>query len=189
LFAGVASLGGLLFLTNPGIWHIDVGGVVINLLLLGYALPAVLALLLSYAVAGRRKPAYGNTIAGGALVLALMYVTLEIRRIYHGPIFYNAAITDAEQYTLSIAWLGFGVVLLGIGILVNSQRARLASAVVIALTVLKAFLVDMSSLTGVYRALSFMCLGLVLVAIGWLYQRILFSRRAQSPAAAPAAES
>jgi uncharacterized membrane protein len=47
----------------------------------------------------------------------------------------------------------------------------------------------MSSLTGVYRALSFMCLGLVLVAIGWLYQRILFSRRAQSPAAARAAES
>ncbi|MGM4930032.1 DUF2339 domain-containing protein [Tardiphaga sp. 1201_B9_N1_1] len=189
LFAGVASLGGLLFITNPGIWRIDVGGVIFNLLLLGYALPAVLALLLSYAVAGRRKPAYGNTIAGGALVLALMYVTLQIRRIYHGPIFYNASITDAEQYTLSIAWLGFGVVLLGIGILFNSQRARLASAVVIALTILKAFLVDMSSLTGVYRALSFMCLGLVLVAIGWLYQRILFSRRAQSPAAAPAAES
>jgi uncharacterized membrane protein len=70
----------------------------------------------------------------------------------------------------------FGVVLLGIGIL-NSQRARLASAVVIALTVLKAFLIDMSTLTGVYRALSFMCLGLVLVAIGWLYQRILFRRR------------
>jgi uncharacterized membrane protein len=164
--------------------------VVINLLLLGYALPAVLALLLSYAVAGRRKPAYGNTIAGGALVLALTYVTLEIRRIYGGPIFYNASITDAEQYTLSIAWLGFGVVLLGIGILLNSQRARLASAIVIALTVLKAFLIDMSSLTGVYRALSFMCLGLVLVAIGWLYQRILFSRDAtQPPAAAPAAES
>jgi uncharacterized membrane protein len=37
------------------------------------------------------------------------------------------------------------VVLLGSGILFNSQRARLASAVVIALTILKAFLVDMSS--------------------------------------------
>jgi uncharacterized membrane protein len=45
------------------------------------------------------------------------------------------------------------------------------------LTILKAFLIDMSTLTGVYRALSFMCLGLVLVAIGWLYQRILFRRR------------
>jgi len=54
------------------------------------------------------------------------------------------------------------VTLLGIGILFNSQRARLASAVVIALTILKAFLIDMSTLTGVYRALSFMCLGLVL---------------------------
>jgi uncharacterized membrane protein len=42
----------------------------------------------------------------------------------------------------------------------------------------------MSTLTGVYRALSFMCLGLVLVAIGWLYQRILFRRQAQPPAAA-----
>ena len=78
------------------------------------------------------------------------------------------------------------MVLLGIGVLVNSQRARLASAVVIALTILKAFLIDMSTLTGVYRALSFMCLGLVLVAIGWLYQRILFSRRAMPPAAAAA---
>ena len=92
--------------------------------------------------------------------------------------------TGAEQYTYSIAWLAFGVVLLGIGILVNSQRARLASAVVIALTILKAFLIDMSTLTGVYRALSFMCLGLVLVAIGWLYQRILFKRHGSVTAAA-----
>ncbi len=148
-----------------------------NLLLLGYALPAVLALLLSYAVAGRRPAGYANTIAAGALVLALTYVTFEIRRLYHGPVLTRGPTTDVEQYTYSIAWLAFGVALLGIGILFNSQRARLASAVVIALTILKAFLIDMSTLTGVYRALSFMCLGLVLVAIGWLYQRILFRRQ------------
>lgn len=177
VYAGLASLFGLLFIANPNIWRIDVGGPVFNLLLLGYALPAVLALLLSYAVAGRRKPAYANTIAGGALLLALTYVTFEIRRIYHGPVFANARVYDAEQYTLSVAWLVFGVLLLAAGLIFSSQRARLASAVVIGLTVLKAFLVDMSSLTGVWRALSFMCLGLVLVAIGYLYQRILFSRR------------
>ena len=110
------------------------------------------------------------------------YVTLEIRRLYHGPIIASGPTTGAEQYTYSIAWLVFGVVLLGVGILVNSQRARLASAVVIALTILKAFLIDMSQLTGIYRALSFMCLGVVLVAIGWLYQRILFRRQAAPPA-------
>ena len=187
VFAGLATLFGLLFLENPVIWREDVGGVFFNLVLLGYALPAVLALLLSYAVAGHRRPAYGNTIAAAALVLALTYVTFEIRRLYHGPLLDSGVTTGAEQYTYSIAWLAFGVTLLGIGILFNSQRARLASAVVIALTILKAFVIDMSTLTGVYRALSFMCLGLVLVAIGWLYQRILFRRQAAS--AAPAGQA
>jgi uncharacterized membrane protein len=183
LYAGVATIGGLLLWEMPMFWPHDVGGLIFNEILLGYALPAVLALLLSYAVAGRRAVAYANTIAGFALVLALMYVALQVRRLYHGPILTRGITSDAEQYTYSVAWLAFGVILLGIGVIFNSQRARLASAIVIALTILKAFLIDMSALTGIYRALSFMCLGLVLVAIGWLYQRILFSRRTQPPAA------
>lgn len=181
--AGFISLFGLLFLENPLLWHIDVGDVVFNLLLLGYALPAVLMLLLAYAVVGERGKAYANTIAGAALVFALTYLTMEIRRFYHGPFLTSGETTGAEQYSYSIGWLAFGVVLLGIGITVNSERARLASAAVIALTILKAFAIDMSTLTGVYRALSFMCLGIVLVAIGWLYQRILFRRQVTPPAA------
>jgi uncharacterized membrane protein len=182
LFAGAAALFGLLFLDNPVIWHIVIGGELINELLLAYAIPAILALLLSYAVAGRRPAAYGNTIAAGALVLALAYVTFEIRRLYHGSVLVSGTTFDVEQYTYSIAWLALGVLLLAIGILVNSQRARLASAAVIALTIGKVFLVDLSTLTGVYRALSFMGLGLVLVAIGWFYQKVLF-RRPLAPAA------
>jgi len=181
VFAGLAGVFGLLFLDNPAIWPISIDGEFINPILLGYAMPAVLALLLSYAVAARRHALYANSIAAGALILALSYVTLEIRRLYHGPILTSGATGDAEQYTYSIAWLAFGVALLGLGIVFNSQRARLASAVVIALTIVKAFVIDMATLTGVYRALSFMCLGLVLVAIGWLYQRILFRRRATPP--------
>lgn len=187
--AGFISVFGLLILENPLLFSsVNVGGLVFNLLLLGYALPAVLMLLLSYAVAGHRSVAYANTIAGGALVFALSYVTLEIRRFYHGPVLLYGGTTGAEQYTYSIGWLGFGVVLLGVGILVNSERARLASAAVIALTILKAFVIDMSTLTGVYRALSFMCLGIVLVAIGWLYQRILFRRQVAPPPAPQAGE-
>jgi len=182
--AGFISVFGLLILENPLLLSsVNVGGLVFNLLLLGYALPAVLTLLLSYAVAGHRSVAYANTIAGGALVFALSYVTLEIRRFYHGPVLLYGGTTSAEQYTYSIGWLAFGVALLGVGILVNSERARLASAAVIALTILKAFAVDVWTLTGVYRALSFMCLGVVLVAIGWLYQRILFRRQVVPPPA------
>jgi uncharacterized membrane protein len=182
-FAGLAAIFGLLFLDNPAIWPIVIGHEFINQILLGYAMPAVLALLLSYAVAGQRSAYYANSIAAAALILALTYVSLEIRRLYHGPVLTHGVTGGAEQYTYSIAWLAFGVALLGVGIAFNSQRARLASAAVIALTIVKAFLIDMSTLTGVYRALSFMCLGLVLVAIGWLYQRVLFRR--QRPPAAP----
>jgi uncharacterized membrane protein len=175
--AGLSAVGGLLLLENPMFSDVEINGSIINLLLLAYALPAVLMLLLSYVVAGRRNVVYANSLAAGALMLALFYVSLEIRRLYHGPVLTDGTTTSAEQYTYSIAWLGFGVLLLGIGVLVQSQRARLASAVVIALTILKAFVIDMSILEGVYRALSFICLGLVLVAIGWLYQKILFRRR------------
>jgi uncharacterized membrane protein len=182
-FAGLAILFGLFFIANPAIWRIEIAGTFINPLILGYANPAILALLLAYAVAGRRAAAYANTIAAGALILALAYITLEIQRLYHGPYLNDGKISDAEQYTYSVAWLVFGVILLGIGLLLPSQRARLASAVMIAITILKVFLIDMSNLTGAYRAFSFIGLGLVLVAIGWLYQRILFKQTKTPPAA------
>ncbi len=181
--SGLVGVFGVLILENPLLSSVELAGSFLNLLLLAYALPAVLMLLLSYAAVGRRGAAYANTLAAGALIFALTYLTLEIRRLYRGPYLNVFGISGAEQYTYSIAWLAFGVVLLGIGIAVNSQRARLASAAIIALTILKAFLIDMSTLTGIYRALSFICLGLVLVAIGWLYQRILFRRRPASPPA------
>ena len=177
VLAGLTSWYGLLIRENPMLGRIVVAGAIVNLLLLGYALPAVLMLLLSYAMAGQRPRAYANGIAAAALLFALTYVTFEIRRLYHGPVLVDGITTDLEQYTYSVAWLLFGVVLLGIGVVVNSQRARLASAAVIGLTILKAFVIDMSALTGVYRALSFMGLGLVLVTIGWLYQKILFRRQ------------
>jgi len=63
------------------------------------------------------------------------------------------------------------------GILLRSQPARLASAAVVILTIAKVFFYDMAGLTGIFRALSFIGLGLVLVGIGYLYQRLLFPRR------------
>ena len=66
--------------------------------------------------------------------------------------------------------------------LLRSQAVRLASAAVVTLTVLKVFLVDMHDLTGVFQGLSFIGLGIVLLGIGWLYQRVLFPRPGAFPA-------
>jgi len=68
------------------------------------------------------------------------------------------------------------VALLGAGISLRSLPVRAASAAVVMLTVLKVFLIDMSDLTGIYQALSFLGLGAVLMGIGWFYQRLLFPR-------------
>jgi uncharacterized membrane protein len=119
-------------------------------------------------------------------VLALAYLSLEIRTLYHGPVLSEGPASDAEQYTYSAVWLLFGVALLAAGIILRSLTLRLASAAVVVLTVLKVFLIDMSDLTGIYRALSFLGLGVVLIGIGWFYQRLLFPRAqaTSEPAAA-----
>ena len=113
-------------------------------------------------------------------MLALAYLSLQIRALYHGPVLTEDATSDAEQYTYSAVWLAFGVALLSAGIRLRSLPLRIASAAVVLLTVLKVFLIDMSDLTGIYRALSFLGLGTVLIGIGWFYQRLLFPRDAGS---------
>jgi uncharacterized membrane protein len=80
-------------------------------------------------------------------------------------------------------WLAFGEALLAVGIFLRSQAVRFASAAVVVLTVFKVFFIDMHDLTGIYQALSLIGLGIVLIGIGWFYQRLLFPRRALPVAA------
>ena len=171
---------------NPILTGEPVGGRFINLMLLGYGIPALLAGALAVLTYGTRPYWYSVTAAATALALALGYISLEICRLYHGPVLTEGPTSDAEQYTYSAVWLLFGVALLGGGLWFRSLPLRIASAAVLVLTVLKVFLIDMSNLTGIYRALSFLGLGAALIGIGWLYQRLLFPRApaiAQSSAA------
>ena len=85
-------------------------------------------------------------------------------------------ISDAEQYAYSTVWLAFGIVLLAIGFYLRSQPARYPALAVIALTIVKVFLFDTANISGIYRALSAIGLGIVLLGIGWFYQHVLFPR-------------
>jgi uncharacterized membrane protein len=168
---------GLAAVENPLFTGDPVGGSFLNLILLGYGLPAILTGALALTIRGTRPRAFSIVAVVVAVALALSYLTLEVTTLFHGPVLTRGRTTDAEQYTYSAVWLAFGVLLLVAGILLRSQPARLASAAVVVLTIAKVFLVDMADLTGVYRALSFIGLGLVLVGIGWLCQRLLFPQR------------
>jgi uncharacterized membrane protein len=166
----------LLGAENPRTSGAPVGGVFLNLILLGYGLPAVLAITLALIARHTRPMPYRMGAAAASVVLALAYITLEIMRLYHGPSL-TGPIGDAESYTFSAVWLAFGVMLLVIAVPLDSKPTRLASAAVVALATAKVFLLDLANLGGIWRALSFIGLGLVLVGIGYLYQRVLFPRR------------
>lgn len=187
LLAGVVLLlvvFGLGIAANPLFTSEPVGGPFFNLVLLGYGLPAFLAAALAHMTRDTRPLWYSTIAAVAALALALGYLSLEIRTLFHGPILTAGAVTNAEQYTYSAVWLVFGVALLVAGVFTKSTALRAASALVIMLTVFKVFLFDMSGLTGIYRALSFLGLGAVLIGIGWFYQRLMFPKPASSPKAA-----
>jgi uncharacterized membrane protein len=172
---------GLGFFDNP-LWTGEpVGGPFLNLILLGYGVPALLCGTLALVTRASRPRPYAVAAAITSVALALAYLTLQVTRFYHGADLTDGETGDAEQYTYSAVWLGFGVALLAAGIWLRSRPLRFASAAVTILTVFKVFFVDMSNLTGIYQALSFIGLGIVLLGIGRFYQRQLF--RPAAPAA------
>lgn len=177
---------GLMLSENPWLTGANVGGLIFNLILLGYGIPAVLVAVLGLVTRGVRPQWYSTTAAVTAVVLALMYLTFQVTRFFQGPQLDIFAVSDAEGWTYSAVWLAFGVALLVAGIYLRSQPVRLCSAAVVLATVIKVFLLDMAGLTGVWRAFSFIGLGLVLMGIGYLYQRLLFVKKPPEAEAPPA---
>ena len=173
----------LAYVLDPRFSRTPVGGAFVNLILLAYGLPAVLAITLALIARTTRPLSYRIAAAIAAVTLGLFYLTLEVRRLFHGPILAGSA-SDAEQYSYSTAWLLFGIALLAVGFVLRSQPARMLALGVIALTVAKVFIVDTASISGIYRALSVIGLGIVLLGIGWLYQRLLYPRTPPSTATA-----
>ena len=93
-----------------------------------------------------------------------------------------------EIWAYSAVWLGLGVLLLFYGIARRARGARFASAIFVLAAVLKIFLYDLSDLEGLMRALSFIGLGVVLIGIGLVYQKLVFRGPAQ-PVTGAAPES
>ncbi|WP_416211174.1 DUF2339 domain-containing protein [Nitrospirillum sp. BR 11828] len=149
---------------------------VVNLLLLIYALPA---LLFGLAAWGRKTGPGRRVLVILVLVLAFTCLSLEVRQAFHGSLLtlwaHGGGWSDAEWYSYSAAWLGFALALLAAGVKTRRADVRYASLAVLLVTVLKVFLSDMADLTGLLRILSFLGLGLCLMGIGYVYQRVVFT--------------
>ena len=77
----------------------------------------------------------------------------------------------ASSLALSVIWTVLASAFIGVGLARDFAPLRFLAMALFGLTVLKVFLVDLSSLGGIYRILGFIGVGLVLLAVSFLYQR------------------
>jgi uncharacterized membrane protein len=80
-------------------------------------------------------------------------------------------VSIARDFTYSALWMAYGAMLMIIGFWRASAFVRWQALVLIALTIVKVFIYDTSELDQVYRILSFVVLGVLLLTISFAYQR------------------
>jgi len=81
------------------------------------------------------------------------------------------SILIARDFTYSALWMAYGALLMIIGFWRASAFVRWQALVLIALTTVKVFVYDTSQLDRIYRIMSFVVLGILLLAISFAYQR------------------
>jgi uncharacterized membrane protein len=132
-----------------------------------------------------------NLAVVGVNLLSLIALTLEasdyfdrqmvaVRAVGHGYAQY-AQVQLARDFSYSAIWLVYGAVLMAIGFRNRSSFVRWQSLILIAFTICKVFLYDVSQLGGSYRILSFIGLGAMLLGISFIYQRDWLGLSARQP--------
>ena len=93
--------------------------------------------------------------------------------LYYG--YYNSpeyrSIRNQANVSLSVLWAIYASVALGVGMAFKNKGVRLGSLGLFALTLAKVVLVDLASLPFGYRFVSFMVLGVLLLAGSYLYYK------------------
>ena len=92
---------------------------------------------------------------------------------YWGPkaLLERRSLLIARDFTYSALWMAYGAMLMVIGFWRQSAFVRWQALALIAVTVVKVFVYDTSQLDHVYRILSFIALGILLLAVSFAYQR------------------
>jgi uncharacterized membrane protein len=138
---------------------------------------------------GRRKDETGRAaVAVSAIalnLLALRSLSLEVSSYYaqemsdlrpHGrwdPSEWSTwqHLKIARDFTYSALWMAYGAMLMVVGFWRRSAFVRWQALALIAFTIGKVFLYDVSELDRGYRIVSFIVLGALLLAISFVYQR------------------
>jgi uncharacterized membrane protein len=78
---------------------------------------------------------------------------------------------NLRQLLLSAGWLVYSIILMALGIWKRARLVRIEAIVLFGASILKIFIYDLSFLDTLYRTFSFVGLGVILLAVSYLYQR------------------
>ncbi len=116
-----------------------------------------------------------------AAVLGAVLLTGEIRDAFEkaigtaGPEFPGSdeltRLENLKQLALSGGWLLYSIGLMGIGLWRRIRALRILAIGLFAGTILKIFIYDLSFLETLYRFISFIALGVILLTVSYVYQR------------------
>lgn len=81
------------------------------------------------------------------------------------------SIAIARDFTYSALFMSYGAMLMVVGFWRNSAFVRWQALILIAATTVKVFVYDTSQLDRIYRIISFVALGVLLLAVSFAYQR------------------
>ncbi|HKP11224.1 MAG TPA: DUF2339 domain-containing protein, partial [Blastocatellia bacterium] len=76
----------------------------------------------------------------------------------------------AQQLWLTVVWAVYGGVLLTVGLLRRQALLRVMALALLALTIVKVYVLDIWSLAKLYRIIALILLGVVLLLVSFLYQ-------------------
>jgi uncharacterized membrane protein len=76
-----------------------------------------------------------------------------------------------QNFSHSALWMAYGALLMVIGFWRKSAFFRWQALFLIAATIMKVFVYDVSQLDRGYRILSFMILGILLLTVSFVYQK------------------
>lgn len=124
------------------------------------------------------KPAIARLAGLGSVAISFLFVSLLVRQGFStdGVLQINTRPDSGERYAYSLAWVLFGGLLLIGGLVTKLDTLRYGSLAVLLIAVGKVFLIDTASLDNLYRVMSFFGLGVTLIGLGYLYQRVLFRK-------------
>ena len=138
-----------------------------------YVVPALV--FGAYAWLRRRQGLIARSGAafGVALVLAMLTLTLELRRLFHGADMAAAPVTHAEAWAYSAAAIGCAGLLLALAAQTKLANLRLASLALAMLALGKMAFSDLGAVEGVVRIVAFLLIAAAAGGIVFFYRRFV----------------